>query len=254
MEFNEVPNQNTVPEALQNVTALELERARQGTEDFKKTLEKSSLIQKVALKVGIAGEKLQMMFLGLRPMGDFIVDQCPTWLLASFPLPERFKRSADGYTIYDAELVSRVVSEPSNKEYFPDAGNYPSIEAYMNHRLTRPNWSFKAMFHTEISQMAPEQQRKIADMSDNQAKGELKGLIRNWHIQNGLLFGFPLSEVLDYADSAVDGNSDYLQSSSLIKIKGFHFRNKGEAGENFKSKVKELYQKSGMEKVVRSFK
>lgn len=140
-------------------TPAELERAKQGVEDFKKTFQSNWLDGRRILRSGRIAPAIQSMFLGLKPMVGFTVSEIKEAEKVKFP--DRFKLQKDH--LYDRELVKEVIDK--NPDVFDDFSEGSDIDAYMQNLFDR----------------GPSNQNS------------------KYVIKVGLLYGFPKDAVLSYA-------------------------------------------------------
>lgn len=146
-------------------TPAELERAKKGVDDFKKTFQSNWLGGRKILRSGRIAPAVQSMFLGLKPMAGFIGREMEE--VRKVKLPDRFKLE-QGH-LYDRELVKEVISK--NPDVFKDFPEEGDVDTYMQALLSRKP-------HT------------------NQTAEDI--------VRVGLLYGFPKDSVLSYASRIKD--------------------------------------------------
>lgn len=140
-------------------TPAELERAKQGVQDFKKTFQSNWLGGRKILRSGIIAPAVQSMFLGLKPMAGFVGREMEEAKKVKFP--DRFKLEQDH--LYDRDLVKEVIGK--NPDVFDDFPKEGDVDTYMQDLLGRK----------------PQTNQSDKDVA-----------------RIGLLYGFPKDAVLSY--------------------------------------------------------
>lgn len=241
-------DESKVPTRL--ATDKEVARARAGVQDFAETFAKSSLSQRRFLRYGQLHDKLQSMFLGIKPL-TVINPLAET--IKNLPLPARF-HVTDQY-VYDEEQVQAAIEE--NPDVFDD--------------ITEINGNISAYLHDLLTIKTAQDYRSSEKDT----------------VRIGILFGYPREAVLEFAryssmrirvmnflaqhaprlDTKVDSERqrltdlfpelkpdelDYIVEVDGVSTHGLNFgaRKTSEAYQNFPKKVDELYESSGMNRFL----
>ena len=112
----------TIPQP-ESFTKEEAGRAIRGAQEFKTILIKCGSDSRKVLLNSEAGEKLQCMFLGIKPVSGLLSHEAEK--VKVIPLPGRFRFVGDH--IYDTEAVDAVIKQ--NPDVFPDFSG--DIDQYM---------------------------------------------------------------------------------------------------------------------------
>lgn len=138
----------------------EIERAKKGVAEFKRTFAASNFRQRRLLRYGKNAECLQNTFLGLKPVSQTISGLED---VQGLQLPQRFRFS--GVHLYDQELVKEKIAQ--NPDVFPEFQGADNLDEQVETFL--------------------ESSHAVSRDKDNIRK-------------IGLLFGFPRDAVVSYAE------------------------------------------------------
>lgn len=268
-------------------TQEELDRAIGGVQEFKGTLNKCDSASKKLLLSSDAGEQLQGMFLGIKPMSFLL----PSYVeqVKRLPLPDRFKYVGDH--IYDSTVAEAVIKE--NPDVFPDFEN-STIDKYMENLLGNGNpaastnspdqmakigilYGFPKKAVIEYAKYFPEYYRELVDWAVSLAPAAIRDgswgeiaretLLHYANIDSkgryvsdpnylGSFLDKNEAEVREYLKGLVPGWSedvyDYCLKIRGQQIKAFHFGIRRDLPEavTFRKRVEGLYDASGMNKAL----
>jgi hypothetical protein len=128
-----VQNEQEPTAKLEFSMPAELERAKKGVEDFKKTFQSNWLGGRKILRSGRIAPAVQSMFLGLKPMAGFGGVDREMGGVKKVKFPDSFKLE-QGH-LYDRELVKDVISK--NPDIFDDFPKEGDVDTYMQDFLNR---------------------------------------------------------------------------------------------------------------------
>lgn len=266
-------------------TKEELDRAKAGVQKLKGTLKRCDSSSKKLILNSDAGEQLQCMFLGIKPISALmpgIVER-----VKAIPLPERFK-FVDKH-LYDSETTSRTLKE--NPDVFPDFDG--NTDKYMQEFLSKAPaaardperiaqvgvlYGFPKMAAKEYANYFPDYYRELISFSIALAPEAIRYPERWGEIareavlhyggydKTGKVVNDPkyLADFLDQREAEVkeyltDVNPnwpedaiDYCVKVRSQHIRAFHFGVRRDLPESitFRERIEGLYEASGMNRVL----